>query len=193
MKDLFLPDARAVELREHRSQEQAARARVARRHMFRLLGWGTVGAVAAQLCLGLLTFFRPRRLGSFGSTVKAGRIDDFQVGDVRSVPAGKFYVVRVPEGFIALWWKCPHLGCTVPWHPLGPVEDADRGFAERGHFKCPCHSSQYNRYGQITYGPAPRPMDRFPLRIDNGTIFVDTGPERAISRSVAGPSDATPA
>ena len=33
----------------------------------------------------------------------------------RSVREGKFYVTRVPEGFFALYWKCPHLGCTVPW------------------------------------------------------------------------------
>jgi nitrite reductase/ring-hydroxylating ferredoxin subunit len=141
--------------------------------------------VIAQLSIGLLTFVRPRRLGTFGSTVKAGRVDDFKIGDVRPVPAGKFYVARVPEGFIALCWKCPHVGCTVPWEPLGPVEDADRAFADRGHFKCACHASQYNRYGQITNGPAPGPMDRFPLRIETApswSIPVPSGRSRARSR-----------
>jgi len=62
----------------------------------------------------------------------------------------------------------------------------------RGHFKCPCHQSTYNRYGQIISGPAPRPMSQFPERIENGKIVVDTGPDRAIIRSVARFSDATP-
>src|ERR1700737_454963 len=55
-----------------------------------------------------------------------------------------------------------------------------------GLFKCPCHGSIYNRYGQIIQGPAPRPMDRFPLAIDaSGKITVQTGPSIAISRAVA--------
>jgi Rieske Fe-S protein len=75
----------------------------------------------------------------------------------------------------------------------GPPGDGDKAFASAGRFNCPCHGSIYNRYGQIVQGPAPRPMDRFPIAISGGKITVQTGPDKAISRSVAAPSDATPA
>ena len=96
----------------------------------------------------------------------------------------------MPEGFIALWWKCPHLGCVVPWKEHDSVESGDEGFAQQGRFNCVCHGSRYNRYGQIIWGPATRPMDRFPLSFVNGRIIVDTNPATAITRRQAGPQDA---
>ena len=75
----------------------------------------------------------------------------------------------------------------------GPPDGGDLAFTDKGRFKCPCHGSIYNRYGQIIQGPAPRPMDRFPLNIDaSGKIIVQTGPSIAISRAVADAKDAVP-
>ena len=75
----------------------------------------------------------------------------------------------------------------------GPPDGGDQAFTDKGRFKCPCHGSIYNRYGQIIQGPAPRPMDRFPLKIDStGKITVETGPSVAISRTIASASDAVP-
>ena len=52
-------------------------------------------------------------------------------------------------GFVALYQKCVHLGCRVP-------------FCETSQwFECPCHGSQYNRVGEKKGGPAPRGLDRF--------------------------------
>src|SRR5437667_246857 len=113
-------------------------------------------------------------------------------------PLPGLYVTRVPEGFFALYWKCPHLGCTVPWAAQdpampGPPDGGDQAFTDKGRFKCPCHGSIYNRYGQIIQGPAPRPMDRFPVKIESsGKIVVQTGPSIAISRAFADAKDAVP-
>ena len=197
-RGLFLPPARAAELAEREQLNRAQQARTSRRWMFRWLGWSAVGVLIGQWTLGFISFFTPKRLGVFGSTIAAGAVGDYVVGDVKVFRAGKCYVVRVPEGFLALWWKCPHLGCTVPWLPNdpaegGPPDGGDRAFATKGHFKCPCHQSTYNRYGQIVFGPAPRPMSQFPLRVDNGKIIVETGPDRAIIRDGAKIGDATPA
>jgi cytochrome b6-f complex iron-sulfur subunit len=197
-RGLFLPPRKAHELDalETEGREQAVRAN--RRLLFRWVGWAAIATLLGQWSLGFLSFFTPRRLGAFGGTINAGRVSDYQLGEVKAIREGKCYVVRVPEGFLALWWKCPHLGCTVPWLPNdpaegGPPDGGDRAFTDKGHFKCPCHQSTYNRYGQIVAGPAPRPMSQFPLRIDNDKIIVESGPARAIIRSVARSSDATPA
>jgi cytochrome b6-f complex iron-sulfur subunit len=176
----------------------AARTRVKRslfnrRLVIRWAGWGSLMLVVAGWANGFLSFFYPRKTGAFGGTITAGSVGEFKVGDVKAVPDGKFYVTRVPEGFIALWWKCPHLGCTVPWKENDPVMPQDAGFAEKGRFNCPCHGSIYDRYGQIVQGPAPRPMDRFALTVEGDKIRVKTGPSDAITRERAGPDAAVPA
>jgi cytochrome b6-f complex iron-sulfur subunit len=195
---LFVPPEKEREIRELEALEGEQRGRVTRRMWFRWVGWGAVLAILGQWSIGFISFFTPKRLGAFGGTVTAGTVAEFNVGDVKVVREGKFYVTRVPEGFFALYWKCPHLGCTVPWaegDPAmpGPPGPGDQAFTDHGRFKCPCHGSIYNRYGQIIQGPAPRPMDRFPVAIDgSGRILVDTGPSKAISRSEASASDAVP-
>jgi Rieske Fe-S protein len=47
---------------------------------------------------------------------------------------------------------------------------------ERSRFQCLCHQSTYNILGEkLQLGPAPRGMDRFPVRIDRaGVVIVDT-------------------
>jgi len=67
-------------------------------------------------------------------------------------------------GIIALYQKCPHLGCRVP----------ECGTSQ--WFECPCHGSQYNQVGEKRGGPAPRGMDRFAMAIgSDGSLTVDTG------------------
>ncbi|HEY1293296.1 MAG TPA: Rieske 2Fe-2S domain-containing protein [Chloroflexota bacterium] len=194
---LFLPPEKERQLRELEELDAEQQGRFRRRMMFRWMGWGAVMVLLAQWSIGFVSFFTPKRLGAFGGTVVAGSVSDFQVGDVKQVRDGKFYLTRVPEGFMALYWKCPHLGCTVPWAPQdpampGPPDGGDQAFTDKGRFKCPCHGSIYNRYGQIIQGPAPRPMDHFPIKFDStGRISVDTGPSKAISRPVATLDDVT--
>jgi cytochrome b6-f complex iron-sulfur subunit len=67
-------------------------------------------------------------------------------------------------GIIALYQKCPHLGCRVP------------ECVTSQWFECPCHGSQYNQVGEKRGGPAPRGMDRFAVSVDaGGTLTVNTG------------------
>jgi cytochrome b6-f complex iron-sulfur subunit len=66
------------------------------------------------------------------------------------------------QGYVALYQKCVHLGCRVPW-----CESSQ-------WFECPCHGSKYNRVGEKQGGPAPRGLDRFPLEVSGGNIIVDT-------------------
>ncbi len=67
------------------------------------------------------------------------------------------------EGVVALYQKCVHLGCRVPW------------CASAQWFECPCHGSRYSRVGEKKGGPAPRGLDRFAVSVENGNVFVDTG------------------
>jgi Rieske Fe-S protein len=64
----------------------------------------------------LFQFFKPiLEPGSFGGKVKAGRIEEFPVGTISHVQKGRFYISMLDGGMLAMWHRCTHLGCTVPW------------------------------------------------------------------------------
>ncbi|MCC6176808.1 MAG: ubiquinol-cytochrome c reductase iron-sulfur subunit [Chloroflexi bacterium] len=161
-----------------------------RRTILRFIGWGTLLGLLGQWLVGFGSFFWPKRVGTFGGEVNGGLVADLKVGDVKLVQEGKCYVSRVPEGVLALWWKCPHLGCTVPWKADDPSMDS---LEAKGRFNCPCHGSIYDRWGNIISGPAPRPMDIFPVAIRDGKIMIDTNPTGAKQRTTVNhDADPTP-
>ncbi len=126
----------------------------------------------------------PRPTGAFGGVVEAGTADQFPEGTVRYFLGGRFYVTSVQGTLYSLYQKCPHLGCRVPFCNSSEL------------FECPCHGSVYDMKGEYLKGPAPRGMDRFPVRLDGDKVLVDTGtvlegPARGIltmSGEPAGPS-----
>lgn len=65
--------------------------------------------------------------------------------------------------WVALYQKCVHLGCTVPFRN------------DCVSFKCPCHGSHYNVDGEFLDGPAPRSLDRFAMSFSGGDVIVSTG------------------
>ncbi|HEY5657887.1 MAG TPA: Rieske 2Fe-2S domain-containing protein, partial [Myxococcota bacterium] len=45
---------------------------------------------------------------------------------------------------------------------------------EEQRFACPCHGSAFDVRGDVLNPPAPRALDLFPVRIENGVVKVDT-------------------
>jgi cytochrome b6-f complex iron-sulfur subunit len=74
-------------------------------------------------------------------------------------------IVKDMDGsyWIALYQRCVHLGCTVPFRD------------DCVSFKCPCHGSHYNVDGEFLDGPAPRSLDRFALSFNGEDVVIDTG------------------
>ncbi|MEZ4626407.1 MAG: Rieske 2Fe-2S domain-containing protein [Thermomicrobiales bacterium] len=143
----------------------AAGTKVSRRNFTRNAVLGGVALNLGLLGAGFVRFFWPNKTGAFGRalTVPASDIPPVD-GEPYQFAVGKFYVVHNSDGLLALYWKCPHLGCTVPWAP---------NFQE---FRCPCHGSIYDLNGINTGGPAPRPLDTMTIAVQsNGDIVVDTG------------------
>jgi cytochrome b6-f complex iron-sulfur subunit len=136
-----------------------------RRLLLRL--WSLLGiAATAELAWIVTAFLRPRRrsVAASAGVVVAGPLERFEPGSVTAFPAGRFYLVRLPQGgFLALYRECTHLGCTVPW------------VASTRRFQCPCHASAFDITGAVLGPPAPRPLDLYPVRIENGIVKVDTG------------------
>jgi menaquinol-cytochrome c reductase iron-sulfur subunit len=55
---------------------------------------------------------------------------------------------------------CPHLGCHYSWHPT------------QREFICPCHGSVFAIDGKVLGGPAPRPLDTLPYKVENDALYV---------------------
>jgi len=59
--------------------------------------------------------------------------------------------------------------CTYHW------DDA------KGEFLCPCHNSLFGVDGRVVSGPAPRPLDRYEVKVDGNKLLIgrlNTGGER---------------
>ena len=135
-----------------------------------------------------VAFLWPRLSGGFGSVIDVGNVSDV-INDIRDnngffyQPEGRMWLTEYPTGalekaeavysppelagmeagVLALYQKCPHLGCRVP------------ECVTSQWFECPCHGSQYNQVGEKKGGPAPRGLDRFAMTVSGGRLSVDTG------------------
>jgi len=143
---------------------------------------GGVGVVLLETAVGVGLLLWPNKTGAFGGniTVPASSVPPVNGTPYRDA-SGKFYVVHTEDGVEALYWKCVHLGCTVPW-----VEGQQQ-------FQCPCHGSIYEYNGSRVSGPAPRALDAMPVTVDgSGNLTVNTNPNTLIERSHYAPENATP-
>jgi cytochrome b6-f complex iron-sulfur subunit len=108
-------------------------------------------------------FLQPTSPIGFGGKVRVGSPDLVPADGVLVVPAARAYLTREGDEVVAMWSRCPHLGCRVPW-----CESA-------GEFECPCHGTTFNRLGEHRSGPAPRGMDRFEVLVEDDQLIIDTG------------------
>ena len=138
--------------------------------------WTFLGAIAAaEFGWVGLSFLKSRKERNQAvrtdRMITAGPVERFKPETVTAIPKGQFYLARLGDGsFLALSRTCTHLGCTLPW-----VE-------EKGQFVCPCHGSTFSLTGEVLTAPAPRPLDTFPARIENGIVKVDIAAPRKRER-----------
>ena len=146
--------------------------------------WVAAAGLLAAIAGGLgLDFLWPKKIAGFGAAVNVSAATIPAPGaDPVRVVEGRFWLVNIPAGvaespggLLALYQKCPHLGCTVPWRP-----DFDFG-GVKGWFRCPCHGSTYTKEGGVLVaGPAPHSMDTMAITVKpNGDITVESGQIKA--------------
>lgn len=176
----------AVVVAQPRPARQDILPKVSRRGVVRIAFWSGIGGMLAAIGVSTIDFLYPRKVTGFGGTVFAGTVDQLAPGaPVKSIEA-KAWLVKMDaetarrnggeEGAIlALYQKCPHLGCSVPWRGDYSREDPRSEESYQGWFLCPCHGSTYSGAGVLVFGPAPRSMDTMEVTIENGNITVNTG------------------
>lgn len=134
-----------------------------RRHF--LAGWAAFTGALAVGGGAFQRFLFPNVLFEPPMQFKVGLPDQFPPGSVSTAYAEKFgaWIVHLQGfGIIAIQTVCTHLGCTPNW------------LSAEEKFKCPCHGSGFYMTGVNFEGPAPRPLERFAIRLDtDGQILVD--------------------
>jgi Rieske Fe-S protein len=168
----------------------------------RVLGVGTA-LLSLEFAAGTINFLWPQIREGLGAQFKVGTIADVLTAEPRfangwpyAYNPARVFLVNVPAAMelalghevsmpdpaaadlLALWRKCPHLGCLVP----APCESLTR-------YQCRCHRSTYNILGEkMKEGPAERGLDRFAVRVEaDGMIVIDT------SQLTQGPPNRGPA
>jgi nitrite reductase/ring-hydroxylating ferredoxin subunit len=145
-----------------------------------------VAALIAALLLGivgvvfLVSFSWPSRdVG--GGWLEVGHVIDYEVGMPVTFPEREFYLVKQKDGsFRALYWASPHLGCKIDWRRDFEWPSPWNGEIVSGWFYEVCGGSLFDVSGKRVYGPAPHSMDRLPLKVEGGRVYVFTHPSRLI-------------
>lgn len=118
------------------------------------------------------------------SSSHPGRLNWIKVGPVASLPVEQpvnlrfamrsqdaylhgevsrsIWVIKDRTGSLTVFSPiCPHLGCHYTWNK------------DTHDFECPCHGSVFTLKGTVVGGPAPRPLDTLPHKVENGTLLVE--------------------
>ena len=153
-------------------------ARLKRRQLLRMGFLGGTTLAVAELAGVFLPFYWVNKIAGLGGKIPVGKKADIlqkfaaSKDEPQLFTEGKLFLIHAPGAIAAVYRRCTHLGCAVPWTP---AED---------QFHCPCHGSLYDKHTAVVKGgPAPRPLDLFHIADQNGTLIVDTNPLNLMVRN----------
>jgi len=132
------------------------------------VGFALLGAVGGLWAAATARFFMPNVTAEPADRFRAGYPRDYPPGWVETKYKDRYGVwivhgtYRGRSQIFALRTVCTHLGCITIW------QESEQ------KFKCPCHGSGFHPDGTNFEGPAPRPLERYAIRIaEDGQLEVD--------------------
>ena len=147
-----------------------------RRNFFGAAINGLMGIVTAALGIPAVAYLLvPGRTKKTGQWVEAGDVGSLRLNSpeemvfrrtrvdgwkVTSEKATAWVVKTSDTQVTAFAPQCTHLGCAYHWEE------------QSKEFLCPCHTSTFAIDGRVTAGPAPRPLDRYEAKVENGKLMV---------------------
>ncbi len=136
-----------------------------RRNFFGLLSiaWITFTAALGGMISFLFRYLYPNVNFEPPMEFIAGSVEDFKEGvDETFKTTNGVWIVKEEGKIYALSNICTHLGCIPNWSPSTST------------FECPCHGSGYHMNGVNFKGPAPRPLERYQIKLNaSGKIVVN--------------------
>lgn len=133
----------------------------------RMLTWLSSVGLAGSAVLSAFSnfvFIKPRATYGQPQRFNIGKPEEFPSGTRISLDTRRVCIVREGNKMAAISTTCTHLGCIV-------------GIADTG-FACPCHGSRFDQDGNVTGGPAPKPLPWYKVSLaPNGEVEVDKDTE----------------
>lgn len=127
--------------------------------MIWLSSFGLFGSAVLSIFSNLV-FIKPRATYGQPQRFNIGKPDAFPPGTRLALEARRVCIVREGNRMAAISTTCTHLGCII-------------GLSDTG-FACPCHGSRFDQDGNVTGGPAPRPLPWFKISMaPNGDLEID--------------------
>lgn len=126
------------------------------------LGLSSLWAAAGALLFGVAGMLKLPKAAVLASPSKKFRVtlpDALAAGESFIPPGRAVAIYKDAEGVYALSSICTHLGCVVKTNPEG--------------FECPCHGSRFAANGEVTKGPAPRPLPWLKVSVSGANITID--------------------
>jgi len=88
---------------------------------------------------------------------RRNRVDGWKVSSEKT---SAWVMKKSDTEVVAFAPQCTHLGCAYRFEE------------RRKTFLCPCHTSNFDMDGKVIDGPAPRPLDRYQVKIQNGKLLL---------------------
>ena len=85
------------------------------------------------------------------------KVDGWKVSSERTTA---WVVKTADDKAVAFAPQCTHLGCAYHWDEPSKT------------FVCPCHTSAFSIDGKVLGGPAPRPLDRYEIKIEANRLQI---------------------
>ncbi len=132
-----------------------------RRKALSLITGAAFTAAGIGAAITTVRFMRPNVLFEPPTKIPIGRPETIAMGKMLVLPEQKLYVAHTPAGFFAMSAECTHLGCMTRFEE------------QQKRIVCPCHGSQFDLTGRVTAGPAPQPLPRKHISLQDGQLVVD--------------------
>lgn len=111
--------------------------------------WLEMGAIS-KVTLGTPTLFKKKIIQQVGWSTKEDEVN-------------VYILSKDGHDYQAISNVCTHLACRVRW------------IAEEETFLCPCHNAGFDKNGDVAFGPPPKPLDRFEVKIEDEKILIKLG------------------
>ena len=122
-------------------------------------GFGLFGSAIITVFSNLI-FIKPRATNGQPNRFSIGKPEAIPPGSKIALDQRRICIVRDGNKVAAISTTCTHLGCIVSLSETG--------------FACPCHGSRYDQDGNVTGGPAPKPLSWYQVQVaPNGELVVD--------------------
>jgi len=161
---------------QHQSPEPAVELSPTRRSFYIKFIYGVMSAIGAALAIPAgIYLLLPPKVRKESEWVEAADLANIPAGTptevsfqhnrvdgwkVTSEKATAWVVKSSDNQVTAFAPQCTHLGCAYHWD-------------ESSHnFICPCHTSAFSIDGKVLAGPAPRPLDRYTVKVEGNKLQI---------------------